>query len=101
MIVSDIVQGIIVGGVLAYITANLIISSEFKTIQTRVNGWQGTVPQGMTQISSPNHSVLVIGRVFVESDSDLGAAYGPAKHIQLTPLSRRKPGQSHFIGRLV
>ncbi len=50
-------------------------------------GWQGAVPQGMKQISSPNNSVLVIGRVLVESDSDLPTAYGLAKQIQLTPLS--------------
>ena len=50
-------------------------------------GWQGTVSQAMTQIASPNKSVLVIGRVFVESDSDLPTAYGLAKQIQLTPLS--------------
>jgi hypothetical protein len=50
-------------------------------------GWQGTVPSGMTQISSPNNSVLVIGRVLVESDSDLPIAYGLAKLIQLAPLS--------------
>jgi hypothetical protein len=50
-------------------------------------GWKGTVSQGMTQIASPNKSVLVIGRVFVESDSDLPTAYGLAKQIQLTPLS--------------
>jgi hypothetical protein len=50
-------------------------------------GWKGTVSQGMTQIASPHHSVLVIGRVFVESDSDLPTAYGLAKQIQLTPLS--------------
>ena len=50
-------------------------------------GWKGAVSQGMTQISSPNNSVLVIGRVFVESDSDLPTAYGLAKQIQLTPLS--------------
>jgi hypothetical protein len=50
-------------------------------------GWKGSVSQGMTQISSPNNSVLVIGRVFVESDSDLPTAYGLAKQIQLTPLS--------------
>ena len=49
-------------------------------------GWKGTVSQGMKQIASPNNSVLVIGRVFVESDSDLPTAYGLAKHIQLTPL---------------
>ena len=50
-------------------------------------GWKGTVSQGMTQIASPNNSVLVIGRVFVESDNDLPTAYGLAKQIQLTPLS--------------
>jgi hypothetical protein len=50
-------------------------------------GWKGSVSQGMKQIASPHHSVLVIGRVFVESDSDLPTAYGLAKQIQLTPLS--------------
>jgi hypothetical protein len=50
-------------------------------------GWKGAVPQGMTQIASPHNSVLVLGRVFVESDSDLPTAYGLAKQIQLTPLS--------------
>ena len=50
-------------------------------------GWKGAVPQGMTQISSPNNSVLVLGRVFIESDSDLPTAYGLAKQIQLTPLN--------------
>src|SRR5262249_8273085 len=39
-------------------------------------GWKGVVPQGMSQISSPNNDVLVIGRVLVESDSDLPTAYG-------------------------
>jgi hypothetical protein len=50
-------------------------------------GWKGTVPSGMPQISSPNNSVLVIGRVLVYSDSDLPTAYGLAKLIQLAPLS--------------
>jgi hypothetical protein len=50
-------------------------------------GWNGQVPSGMTQISSPNNSVLVIGRVLVYSDSDLPTAYGLAKLIQLAPLS--------------
>jgi hypothetical protein len=49
-------------------------------------GWKGTVPQGMPQIASPNNAVLVVGRVFVESDSDLSTAYGLAQQIQLTPL---------------
>ena len=45
--------------------------------------WKGTVPQGMTQIVSPNNSVLVIGRILVYSDSDLPTAYNLAKQIQL------------------
>jgi hypothetical protein len=51
-------------------------------------GWNGAMPQGMTQIVSPNNAALVFGRVFVESDSDLPIAYGLAKQIQLTPLSQ-------------
>lgn len=49
-------------------------------------GWQGTVPSGMTQIASPDNSVLLIGRVLVYSDSDVSTAYNLAKQIQLTPL---------------
>src|SRR5262245_39833655 len=45
-------------------------------------------PRGLQHISSPIASVLVVGRVFVESDSDLAAAYELAKQIQLRPLSR-------------
>jgi hypothetical protein len=56
-------------------------------------GWEGQVPSGMTQISSPNNAVLVIGRVLVESDSDLSTAYDLSKQIQLTPLSGWQPGQ--------
>lgn len=52
-------------------------------------GWKGAISQGMIQIFSPNNSVLVIGRVFVESDSDIPAAYGLAKQIQLAPLTIR------------
>ena len=48
--------------------------------------WQGQVPSGMKQITSPNNSVLVIGRVLVASDNDLSAAYRLAKQIQVTPL---------------
>lgn len=55
--------------------------------------WKGAVPQGMSQISSPNNSVMVIGRVFVEDNSDLPTAYGLAKQIQLTPLSQWQPSQ--------
>ncbi len=51
--------------------------------------WKGQVPNAMSQISSPHNSVLLLGRVFVENDSDLPTAYGLAKQIQLTPLNRR------------
>jgi hypothetical protein len=51
-------------------------------------GWNGQVPGGMTQIASPNNSVLVLGRLLVYSDSDLATAYGLAKQIQLKPLNQ-------------
>jgi hypothetical protein len=50
-------------------------------------GWKGQIPGEMTQISSPKNSVLVVGRVLVESDSDLSTAYDLSKQIQLIPLS--------------
>jgi hypothetical protein len=56
-------------------------------------GWKGQLPSGMKQISSPNDSVLVIGRVLVQSDSDLATAYDLSKQIQLTPLGHWQPGQ--------
>ena len=49
-------------------------------------GWTGSVPQGMTRISSPNNSVLVLGRTLVESDADVSAAYALSKQIHLAPL---------------
>jgi hypothetical protein len=56
-------------------------------------GWKGAVPGGMAQISSPNDSVLVIGRVFVASDSDLPTAFALTKQIQVVPLTIRQPSQ--------
>jgi hypothetical protein len=52
-------------------------------------GWRGTAPQGIPQIASPNNAVLVVGRVFVASESDLPTAYGLAKQIQLAPFRRQ------------
>ena len=51
-------------------------------------GWKGTVPKGMTRISSPNNSLLVIGRVFVESNRDQPTAFALAQQIQLAPLNQ-------------
>ena len=56
-------------------------------------GWKGQAPGGMKQISSPKNSVLVFGRVLVESESDLSTAYDLSKQIQLTPLSRWQPSR--------
>ncbi len=56
-------------------------------------GWKASIPDGIKQISSPINSVLVVGRVFVENNNDLSAAYDLAKQIQLTPLSGWQPGQ--------
>ena len=56
-------------------------------------GWKGQVPSGMMQIASPNKSVLLLGRVLVESDSDLATAYALSKQIQLTQLSGWQPSQ--------
>lgn len=55
--------------------------------------WKGQVPSGMKQISSPDNSVLVIGRVLVYSDSNLSTAYNLAKQIQVVPLSIQQPSQ--------
>ena len=51
--------------------------------------WKGTMPPGMAQIFSPSNSVLIIGRVLVESDSDLPTAYRLAREIQVSPHRRQ------------
>jgi hypothetical protein len=45
-IITDLVQGIIVGAVLAFITANLLINAEVKAMQATVNGWNITLKCG-------------------------------------------------------
>lgn len=55
--------------------------------------WAGQVPSDLTQIASPNNSVLIIGRMLVYSDSDLSTAYELSRQIQLTPLSGWQPRQ--------
>jgi hypothetical protein len=50
-------------------------------------GWAGPVPGGMTQISAPHNSVLVIRRVFVEGQTDGPTAYALAQQIRLASLN--------------
>jgi len=56
--------------------------------------WKGSVAVGMKLISSPNNSVLIVGRVLVCSDADLPTAYWLAKQIQVAPLTIGQPGRS-------
>jgi hypothetical protein len=75
--------------------------TDFAYVGTRLTGtqagdflitgpdWDRTLPQGLKRISSPNNSVLVIGRILVYSNSDVSTAYGLAKQIQLMPLNQR------------
>jgi len=51
-------------------------------------GWQGTVPSGVTQITSPDNKVLLIGRVLVQNASEVSVAYNLSTQIHLTPLSQ-------------
>lgn len=46
-------------------------------------GWKGGAPNGMKQVSSPNNSVCVVGRVLVKNDKDLPVAHHLATQIQL------------------
>jgi len=46
--------------------------------------WKGDVPSEVSQISSPNNSVLIIGRVLVENESDLPTAYSFSNQLQLS-----------------
>jgi len=74
--------------------------ADFAYVGTRTTGsgagdylisgprWKGAVPSGMAQIATPNNAVLVIGRVLVEGDDDVPAAYVLAQQMRLTPLSQ-------------
>lgn len=53
-IVTDVVQGILLGAVLAFITARLISAAEDHAISTTVNGWTTTLKCG-----EPGNGILV------------------------------------------
>lgn len=50
--------------------------------------WTGAVPDDMTCIPTPNQSVLVIGRVFVDDDEDQPTAYALAQQLRLEPFNQ-------------
>jgi hypothetical protein len=43
---TDFIQGIPVGGLLAYLTASIVIHAEVRALQTTVNGWSTTLACG-------------------------------------------------------
>src|ERR1700687_6389874 len=51
---SHIIQGIIVGGVLAFLTAHIIMNAVMKSITTTVNGWSTTFKCGQ-----PGNGILL------------------------------------------
>src|SRR5262245_4169018 len=52
--VSHIVPGIIVGGVLAFLTANIMMNAVVKAMTTTVNGWSTT-----TKCGQPGNGILL------------------------------------------
>jgi len=54
-------------------------------------GWQGTVPAGVTQLKSPDNSVILFGRVLVQNSSEVSMAYNLSIQMKLTPLSSWQP----------
>jgi len=54
-------------------------------------GWQGTVPTGVTQVKSPDNSVILFGRVLVQNASQVSVAYNLSIQMTLTPLSSWQP----------
>lgn len=56
-------------------------------------GWQGQTPGGMQQIPAPKKEVILIGRVLVENEGDLPAAFALAKQIHLSPFGGEQPNK--------
>lgn len=54
-------------------------------------GWQGTLPAGVTQIKSPDNSVLLLGRVLVQNAGNVSVAYNLSEQMRLTLLSDWQP----------
>jgi hypothetical protein len=52
--VSHVVQGVIVGAVLAFLTANVLMNARMKVVTTTVNGWSTTLKCGQ-----PGNGILL------------------------------------------
>jgi hypothetical protein len=80
---NDLLQGILIGGGLAFVTAQ--IYARLKA--TKVNGWIT-----MFGLGQPNNSVLLLERVLVEDDNDVATAYEHSKQFRLTTFSSGQTG---------
>ena len=91
-IFSGVVQGIIIGGVFAFITSMIIMNAEVKAITTTVNGWSTIMKCGQ-----PGNGILVraaCAKVLPATNVVQEAAYWTTKNdITGSGLS----GQHHYV----
>src|SRR5438105_14292006 len=73
--VSHLVQPIIVGGVLAFLTANILMNAAVKAMSTTVNGWSTILKCGQ-----PGNGILLragCGKILPVTNVAQEAAYWP------------------------
>jgi hypothetical protein len=92
--VSHVVQGIIVGGVLAFLTAQVIMNAVVKAMTTTVNGWSTTLKAGQ-----PGNGILLraaYARILPAVNVVQEAAYWTTT---VDSAGRRLNGQREYILR--
>ena len=90
--VTHVVQGIIIGGVLAFLTAQIIMSAVVRSITTTVNGWSTTVKAGQ-----PGNGLLVraaCARILPAVNVVQEAAYWTTTH---DSAGQRLNGQRDYV----
>jgi hypothetical protein len=90
--VSHAVQGIIVGSVLAFLTANIIMKAVVKTMTTTVNGWSTTVKCGQ-----PGNGILLraaCAKILPATNLAQEAAYWTTT---VDSAGRTLNGQRHYL----
>src|SRR5947207_10031699 len=91
---SHAVQGIIVGAVLAFLTANIIMSVAMKAMTTTVNGWSTT-----TRCGQPGNGILLraaSARTLPAANVVQEAAYWTTT---VDSAGRRLSGQHNYVLR--